>query len=169
MRRRAPLILLSAALAAGAIAGAAGPAAGAKKCKAGVHKFDGSTKARTFCGPASAKVVLQPGQAPVKFKPGECEIHKQYVTINLGTIVLGDTNKKRPEYFGLTVGKTPAGGKPAPKDGTYDHPTISFEHNNHGTGLGNATVTLTNKRTRGTFQGTPFGKQGAVTGSFRCH
>jgi hypothetical protein len=163
------LALITAAAAVAALAGVAGPASGAGKCKPGVHKFDGSTKARTFCGPASAKVTLLPGQSPIKFKPGECEIHKKYVTINLGTIVLGPTNKKKPEYFGLTVGRTPAGGKPAPKDGTYDQDVvISFEHKNKGHALGNASVTLTHNRTRGTFQGTPFGQQGAVTGSFRC-
>src|SRR4051794_16097104 len=139
MTRRVALALLSAALAAAAITGLAGPAAGAKKCKPGVHKFDGSTKARTFCGPASAKVTLLPGQTPVKFKPGECEIHKKYVTINLGTIVLGPTDKKRPEYFGLNVGRTPAGGTPAPKDGTYDGATISFRHKDQGYALGNST------------------------------
>lgn len=163
--RRAPLILLSATLAAGAIAGAAGTAEGAKKCKPGVHKFDGSTKARTFCGPARATADL--GQT-VKFKPGSCEKTKKYVTVNIGTIVLGSTKKKRPEYFGLTVGETPAGGKPAPKDGTYDDATVSFVHKNKGYALGNATVTLTNNRTRGTFTGTIFGQQGETTGSFRC-
>ena len=165
MTRRTPVFLLTAALAAGAVAGAAGPAAGAKKCKEGVHKFDGSTKARTFCGPARSVVSL--GKL-VKFKPGECEKTKKYVTVNIGTIVLGPTHKKRPEYFGLTVGETPAGGTPAPKDGTYDHATISFVHKNKGHALGNASVTLTNKRTRGTFQGTIVGQQGVVTGSFRC-
>src|SRR3954454_1747191 len=167
MRHRAPLILLSATLAAGAIAGAAGPASGAKKCKPGVHKFDGSTKARRFCGPARAQVDFVPGST-VKFKPGECEKTKKYVTVNIGTIVLGPTHKKRPEYFGLTVGETPAGGTPAPKDGTYDDATISFVHKNKGYALGNANVTLKNKRTRGTFQGTIVGQQGVVTGSFRC-
>jgi hypothetical protein len=166
MRRRAPIVLLSAALAAAAIGGIAGPASGAKKCKPGVHKFDGSTKARTFCGPARASVNLT--QPAVKFKPGSCEKTKKYVTVNIGTIVLGPTNKKKPEYFGLTVGETPAGGTPAPKDGTYDHATISFQHKNKGYALGNATVTLTNNRTRGTFSGTIVGQQGVTTGSFRC-
>jgi hypothetical protein len=165
MRRRAPFLLLSATLLMGAVAGTAGPAAGAKKCKPGVHKFDGPTKARKFCGPARATVEL--GQ-PVKFKPGECKRTKKYVSVNIGTIVLGPTDKKKPEYFGLNVGETPAGGTPAPKDGTYDDATISFQHNNKGYALGNATVTLTNKRTRGTFSGTLVGQQGEITGSFRC-
>jgi hypothetical protein len=167
MTRRTPVLLLTAALTAGAVAGLAVPASGAKKCNEGVHKFDGSTKARTFCGPATSKVELFPGNT-VKFKQGQCEKHKKYVTVNIGTIVLGPTHKKRPDYFGLNVGETPAGGTPAPKDGTYDGATISFVHKNKSESLGNATVTLTNKRTRGTFQGTPIGQQGVVTGSFRC-
>lgn len=163
MRRLAPIAI---AAAVAAIAGVAGPASGAAKCHAGVHKFDGSTKARTFCGPARAAVNL--GGTIVKFKPGECQKTTKYVTVNIGTIVLGPTSKKKPEYFGLTVGQTPAGGKPAPKDGTYDGATIAFEHKNKGHALGNATVTLTNGRTRGTFTGTIAGQQGQVTGSFRC-
>ena len=74
----------------------------------------------------------------------------------------------KPEYLGLTVGQTPAGGKPAPKDGTYDDGTVSFEHKNKGYALGNAAVTPTNKRTRDTFAVTIVGQQGQITGSFRC-
>jgi hypothetical protein len=156
------MILLGLAVAVGS----AGPAAGAKKCKPGVHKFDGSTKARTFCGPASAKAVLAPGKT-AKFKRGNCETGKKYLTINLGTIVLGETHKKLPEYFGITVGQTPAGGTPAPKDGTYDDAVVAFVHGNKRYGLGNASVTLTNKRTRGSFTGELTGG-GTVSGTFRC-
>jgi hypothetical protein len=164
MRRLAPLVLLSVAAIATL---AAGPADGAKKCKPGVHRFDGSTKARTFCGPATAKVELLPGTT-VKFKQGSCQKASKYVTVNIGTVVLGSTSKKKPEYFGLTVGRTPAGGKPAPKDGTYDGGSVAFVHGNKNYSLGSSTVTLTNNRSRGTFAGTIAGQQGQITGSFRC-
>jgi hypothetical protein len=168
MRRRAPLALLSLALiAAGGVVGGAGPAAGAKKCKPGVHGFDGSTKARTFCGPATAKVELAPGSL-ISYRRGSCKKTTKYVTVNIGTTVLGQTTKKKPEYFGLTVGRTAAGGKPAPEDGTYDGATISFVHKNKTYALGQSSVVLTNNRTRGAFAGTIPGQQGQIVGSFRC-
>jgi hypothetical protein len=163
MGKPALMTLLSAGLAMGVVGATAGGASAAK-CKAGLHSF-GSAQARTFCGPGSAQLTL--AGKKVSFKGGNCVVAKKYVTINLGTIVLGNTSKPRPEYFGLTVGRTPAGGKPAPSDGTYTGAVIAFEHLHKGYALGHSSVTLTNKRTRGTFTGTLPGG-GIVAGSFRC-
>jgi hypothetical protein len=129
-----------------------------------VHSYGGA-QARTFCGPARARAKV--GGEKFRFKRGKCERKPKYVSVNIGTIVFGSTTKKKPDYFGLNVGETPAGGTPAPKDGTYDDATISFNHDGKGYAVGNASVTLTNKRTRGTFSGELF-DGGPVSGSFRC-
>jgi hypothetical protein len=163
MIRRASIALLCATLAFAA--GLSTAAEGKKKCKPGVHTFSGSTKARTFCGPARATAVV--GAKKFAFKGGACDKTKKYVTVNIGTVVLGSTSKPRPEYFGITVGQTPGGGKPAPKDGTYDDAVVTFVHKHKGYPVGNASVTLKNGRTRGTFTGELPGG-GAVTGTFRC-
>jgi hypothetical protein len=162
--QRASLVLLCAALAG--LAGLSASAEGKKKCKPGVYTFSGSTKARRFCGPARATAVV--GGEKFAFKGGACDKTKKYVTVNIGTVVLGSTSKPRPEYFGITVGQTPAGGKPAPKDGTHDDAVVAFVHKHKGYPLGDASVTLKGGRTRGTFTGELAGNGGTVTGSFRC-
>lgn len=164
MRRIVPLTLLVASAAA-ALAGLADarPAA----CRAGVRAFDGSTQARTFCGPAKATVEV--GGATVSFSGGSCETGAQYVTINIGTVVLGQTTKKKPEYFGLTVGKVPVvGGTPAPKDGTYGAQAVAWVHAGKGGSALQSKVTLTGGRKKGTFTGTLLGSRAKVTGSFSC-
>ena len=147
---------------------AATPAGGVTslaKCKPGVHSF-GGTKARTFCGPATSRVNL-PGNS-AHYTQGKCKRRKKYVTVNIGTIVLGETNKRKPEYFGITVGKTPAGGKPAPKDGNYGDPTIAFVHDNVRYSLIHAEITLTHHRTQGHFTGQLSSSKITVTGDYRC-
>jgi hypothetical protein len=167
MNRPLSLALLSVSLLAAALAGSVGGAdAAKKKCKPGVYKFDGSTSARRFCGPASAKVTLASGK--VAYKPGSCQRTKSYFTINIGAVVLGSTSKKRPESFGITVGKTPAGGSPAPSDGTYtgNDAHVAFVHRNKGYSVTGASVTLKGKRTAGSFSGTALGQP--VSGTFKC-
>jgi hypothetical protein len=162
--RRASFALLCAALVG--LAALSTTAEGRKACKPGVHTFSGSTKARTFCGPARATLVV--GGTTFKFKGGNCQRGKKYLTINIGTVVLGSTSKPRPEYFGITVGKTQAGGTPAPKDGTYDDAVIAVVHKHKGYSIGNSSVTLQGGRTKGTLTGQLAGSGDAVTGSFRC-
>jgi hypothetical protein len=156
------------ALAAGAIAVTAGgaPAGAAGACHAGVHPFGGVT-ARTFCGPASATVKV--GGRTFTFKGGSCVTDRRSVVLNIGTIVLGPTKRTRPDYFGLDVGKTPAGGTPAPKDGTYTNGSVvSYVKQNKDGAVRTPSITLTNHRTRGTFAGAAFLGTGTVSGSFRC-
>ena len=164
MTRRLSIAVLCTALAG--LAGLSTSAEGRKACNPGVHTFSGSTKARTFCGPARATVLV--GGKKFTFKGGNCQRGKKYLTINIGTVVLGSTSKPRPEYFGITVGKTQAGGTPAPKDGTYDDAVIAVVHNHKGYPIGNSSVTLTGGRTKGTLAGQLAGSGAAVTGSFRC-
>jgi hypothetical protein len=74
---------------------------------------------------------------------------------------------KRPDYFGITVGKPPF-AKPAPKDGTYTgNVTIAYVIKHQRAGLADSTITLKSGRTKGSF----FGKVlsgGNATGTFSC-
>lgn len=156
-------LLLATSAAVAALVPAA-PAAAA--CKPGTHKF-GGTQAQTFCGPARASLTM--AGKHVSFKQGSCKRTSDYFTINIGTIVLGDTTKKRPAYFGITVGKTVGGGSPANHDGTYTKDlTISFVTGGHSYALIHATLTLAGHRTKGTFTGGLLAGGGDVSGSFHC-
>ena len=144
------------------------PSTGDGKC--GVHTEDG-VQLRTFCGKASASLTLA-GQEHA-FSGGECETTGEYVSVNIGTIVLGAGDKAteikaKTAYFGLNLGRTPAddASKPAAdKDGTY---TTAVAGNDHGlelTAFG-VKVALTGGRTAGTISGDSAG--GPVTGRFSC-
>jgi hypothetical protein len=141
-------------------------ASGARACTAGVHQYGGAN-ARTFCGSATATVLV--GGKTVRFSGGECERGPAYLSINIGTVVLGTTSKPKPEYFGLLVGKAPiVGGTPAAHDGTFKPQALTFDHAGKGYPVLQSSVTLTNGRTRGTFTGTVLGSNARVRGSFRC-
>lgn len=159
-----PPRLVLALLAAVAACVLASPASAA--CHAGTHKFGGTT-ARTFCGPAKATVKM-PGRT-LTYQQGSCDRTKDYFTLNIGTIVLGDTTKKRPPYFGITVGKTAFGGSPAGHDGTYTKDvSISFVSGGHSYSLVRAKLTLAGHRTKGTFSGQLLASTKMVSGSFHC-
>jgi hypothetical protein len=153
-----------AAVATTVLAMASAPVAAASKCHPGTHKF-GSAQARTFCGRASAQVVL-PGHTAT-IKQGSCKKTSAYFTINIGTVVLSPTAPNPPDYFGITVGKTLAGGTPAGHDGTYQGAAVAFVIKHKRYAVLPVSVTLTGNRTRGSFSGTLFGG-GAVSGTFRC-
>ena len=133
-------------------------------CHEGVHAF-GSAKARTFCGPAQATVKVD-GRS-FTLKGGACDAGSGFLTINLGTIVIGKTSRTKPDYFGITVGDV-AGGEPAAGDGVYTDGVVSYVRKHRSASLSQASVTLKGKRTRGSFSGTlvPSGKP--VTGTFHC-
>ena len=134
-------------------------------CTPGVHPF-GDVSARTFCGPAKATLVV--GGRTIRYHGGSCERGPAYVSVNIGTVVLGLTTKLRPEYFGLNVGKVPLfGGAPAAHDGTFPAGAIAARHAGKGYAIMRGTVTRAGGRTRGTFAGTLLGG-GAATGSFQC-
>jgi hypothetical protein len=137
----------------------------------GVHEKNG-VQTRTFCGKATATISM--GTESVTFPAGECETTGTYVSVNIGTVVLGTGDKATAlkattAYFGMNIGRTPAddSSKPAAdKDGTY---TASFAANDHGTATTviTGTVVLSANRTRGTMSGTTL-DQKAVTGRFSC-
>ena len=137
----------------------------------GDHEIDG-VQTRSFCGPASATLSAAGGKTT--FAGGECQTTPEYVSVNIGTVVLGTGAgargvKNTTVYFKLDVGRTPADGKDvaaANKDGTYKG---SFTANDHGlaTTVPQAQVTLTENRTKGQFSGKTLEGNDA-TGTFSC-
>jgi hypothetical protein len=117
-----------------------------------------------FCGPAKAIVKL--GSKTFTFANGECDHETQYVSVNIGTVMLGAATKK-PNYFGLDVGRVGGSGSPAKKDGTFKASILSFDYGGKGNIAGNIVVTLTANRTRGTFTAEAF-TGGTIRGSFSC-
>jgi hypothetical protein len=156
-------VLLMAAL---AVAMVAASGAAAKTCHPGTHPY-GNGEARTFCGKASAHVSL-PGQTET-IKGGSCQKTTKYFTINIGTIVLTGNAPNRPNYFGITVGRTPlgGGGSPAGHDGTYTGGAVAFVIKHKRYAVRDAVVTLAGNRTKGSFSGTLF-SGGQASGTFSC-
>ena len=96
--------LLALCLAASTVAVAAPTASSRTSCTPGVTSV-GGVQARVFCGPAKAKIHVN-GKT-LSFGGGDCERTSKYVSVNIGTVVLGQTTKKKPDYFGLDVGQIP--------------------------------------------------------------
>jgi len=166
MNKRVGLAAFGAAAAAAALGSAANGGAAETGCTAGLTTF-GGTNARVFCGPATATVHA--GGKTFTIRQGSCMKGAKYLSVNIGEIVLGTANKPKPDYFGLDVGQVPlAGGSPAPKDGTYHSGIIALDHAGKGYALrAQATVKLTNNRSRGSFIGTLL-TGGTITGTFSC-
>src|SRR3954466_12487863 len=160
MRLTTPLLSLAVLVLAGATASPA-----AARCHAGTHRYGGAT-AQTFCGPAKASVAMP--SRNVSFHQGRCDRTHNYLTVNIGTIVLGDPPRNRPPYFGITVGKTAFGGSPASKDGTYSkNVVISWVTGGKSYSVAHAKLKLAGHRTRGTFTGVLLTGDN-VSGSFHC-
>ncbi len=161
------LIIVAFALAASSSLVLAGTGSATNaRCQAGTTTFGGSP-ARVFCGPATATVRV--GSKTFTFRSGSCDKTSDYLTVNLGTIVIGSPSMPTPDYFGLTVGRLPlGGGKPAAKDGTYAGAVISAVHAGKSYAIGQARVTLAGGRTRGTFTGQLALSSTKVSGSFAC-
>jgi hypothetical protein len=160
--RQTVAVVAGALVAALAVSGGAGAKSG---CTAGLSTFAGA-QARTFCGPARA--TLRYGGRTVHFSGGSCTSTSQYVTLNIGTIVVGRTSKKHPEYLGLDVGRLPGmTGKPAAADGQYTDVVLSFVHAGASGSMLSGRVTLSGHRTKGTLAGSLL-TGGAVSGSFSC-
>ena len=116
-----------------------------RSCTAGVHPYGGAN-ARTFCGPAKATVVV--GGRTIHYAGGNCERGAAYVSLNIGTVVLGTSTKPKPEYFGLLVGKAPiVGGTPATHDGTFVPEALVADHAGKGYAMTQAKVKLAGNRT----------------------
>ena len=135
-------------------------------CKAGVRQL-GGIPVRTFCGPATARVHL--GGKTFVFSHGNCVTTAKYVSINIGTVVLADTTRHQPNYFGLDIGRIP--GSPAPpagKDGTYRSGTVlTIVYADKSYDVLSGVAFLKGHRTHGGVTGKTFTGQ-TLTGSFRC-
>jgi hypothetical protein len=135
-------------------------------CKAGVHRV-GGVSARTFCGPATARLVV--GGKTFTFAQGNCVKTATYVSINIGTVVLGQTKQRQPNYFGLDIGRIPgSGAPPAGQDGTYRTGTVlTVEYANKSYDVLSGIASLKGHRTHGTVKGKAFSGQ-PLAGTFHC-
>jgi hypothetical protein len=152
-----------------AVAGAAASSAVAvysTACKAGMRKLNG-VPAQTFCGPATARIRID--AKTFVFAQGNCVATPQYVSINIGTVVLAQTTRHQPNYFGLDIGRIPGSGSPpARKDGSYRSGTVlTAEYADKSYDVLSGVATLQGHRTRGTIKGDTFSGQ-ALTGTFHC-
>ena len=161
MRAFAPMTirrLVLAVLGVVALGGSAGSASAA--CTEGVHPFHG-VQARTFCGAAHA--TLKFGGASKSYSGGECALSLGTYTVNIGTIVLGQTSAHHPDYLGIDI----PGGK---KDGTVTHAVIAGVRNGHSFSLGDDSITTSHHGTLITFTGTALTGGGAtISGTVHCH
>jgi hypothetical protein len=117
MKVMAALAVLASAVAAGLSSSISARSAGAT-CKPGVTTVKGLTE-RVFCGPAKATVTIKVGTKAAKtykFRNGKCDRFPKYFDANIGTVVLGATSKRKPPYFGLLMGKSPAATSEDPVD-----------------------------------------------------
>jgi choline dehydrogenase-like flavoprotein len=165
VRRTLPLALLLALAGAGSLHASVGSA----QCTAGPTTVGGQS-ARAFCGPAKAKVEF--GSRTFAFSQGSCLKTSKYVAVNIGTVVLGQTKAKKPDYFGLSVGSFAGAGKAAGGDGKYAGGVVALEFGGKGYLVDGRTLktTLTHGRSRGTFTATSLLISPAVkvSGSFSC-
>jgi hypothetical protein len=161
MIRLAPVLALAALVLGVSQAGARNAG-----CLAGVRSVGGISE-RMFCGPAKATVHF--GSHTFSFANGDCVATSTYLSVNIGTVVLGETSKPKPNYFGVDVGRTPGSTtKPAGKDGTYPAAALALDYGGKGYLATGVSVVLSGNRSHGTLSGTPFGSSGAVTGTFSC-
>ena len=139
----------------------------AHACTPGLTTVGGVQK-RTFCG--SAKAVVKTGGKTFTLAQGDCTKTSKYLTLNIGSLYIGQTTKPKPDYLGLDVGQIPGTtSPPAGRDGTYAS-GIVFSVNYGGKAyliISGATVKLQGNRSRGTVSGkTLTGQQ--LTASFHC-
>jgi len=164
---RATVLLVLAAAAALATAGAASPQQAG--CTPGQFT-SGSSSGVVFCGPAKATVKV--GGKTYALSGGSCTKTSKYVNINVGTLVLSGPRKKY-SYFGLLAGQypgAPPGAKAAPKDGTYAGGLVSLVWRGKSYSADtNVRITLKKGRSAGTFSGAGhFTPNLKLTGSFSC-
>jgi hypothetical protein len=160
------MMLLMIALAGAGSGAASGREAALTACKAGVHKV-GGVPALTFCGSASATVFV--GASTLVFVQGSCVKTARYVSINIGTVVLGQTRARQPNYFGLDIGRIPGSGSPpAGKDGTYRSGTVlTVEYAGKSYDVLSGVASLKGHRSYGTITGQTFSGR-PLYGRFHC-
>jgi hypothetical protein len=161
---RAGFVTFAALVIGLAVAGSG--AARSSACKAGVRKLNG-VPARTFCGPATARIQI--GGKTFAFAHGNCVSTAKYVSINIGTVVLGQTTRHQPNYFGLDIGRIPGSGSPpADKDGAYRSGTVlTVEYADKSYDVLSGVAILQGQRTHGTIKGNTFDGR-ALSATFHC-
>ena len=107
--------------------------------------------------------------ATLVFTEGSCVKTAKYVSVNIGTVVLGRTTHRQPNYFGLDIGRIPGSrSPPAGKDGTYRSGTVlTVEYGGRSYDVLSGVATLQGHRSHGTIKGKAFSGQ-ALTGTFHC-
>ena len=138
----------------------------ARACTPGLTTVGGVQK-RTFCG--SAKAVVKVGGKTFTLAQGECTKTSKYLTVNIGSLYIGQTTKPKPDYLGLDVGQIPGStSPPAGRDGTYTSGVVfSVNYGGKGYAVLAATVKLQGNRSHGTVSGkTLTGEQ--LTATFHC-
>ena len=166
MPLRAGFGAVAAVVIAVVVAGGSVATAHSTSCNAGVRQLNG-VPARTFCGPAAARIRI--GGKTFVFAEGNCVATQQFVSINIGTVVLGQTTRHQPNYFGLDIGRIPGSGSPpARQDGSYRSGTVlTVEYADKSYDVVSGVATLQGHRSRGTIRGNTFSGQ-ALTGTFHC-
>jgi hypothetical protein len=145
---------------------AGGTASGAHACVGGVRKV-GAIQERTFCGPATASVVAD---KVFTISQGNCVSTSKYFSLNIGSLYLGQTAKKKPNYFGLDVGRLPGStAPPAGKDGVYTTGVVlAVEYGGKSyLVLKSLKATLSGNRTQGMVSGKTITGQ-LFTATFQC-
>jgi len=135
-------------------------------CTPGLTTVGGVQK-RTFCG--SAKAVVKVGGKTFALAQGECTKTSKYLTVNIGSLFIGQTTKPKPDYLGLDVGQIPGStSPPAGRDGTYTNGVVfSVNYSGKGYAVLAATVKLQGNRSHGSVSGkTLTGQQ--LTATFHC-
>jgi len=161
--------VLAASFAALTVTGSAlagGTASNAHACTGGLRTV-GAIQERTFCGPATASVVAD---KVFTISGGNCLSTKKYFSLNIGSLYLGQTSKKKPNYFGLDVGRLPGSTAPlAGKDGVYTTGVVlAVEYGGKSyIVLKSLKVTLTGNRTQGMVSGKTITGQ-LFTATFQC-
>ena len=94
-----------------------------------------------------------------------CSTTQGLIAVNIGTEVLDHTAagtqlKQQYAYLGILVNAT--------TDGTYPNSLVAGNYQAHDFALSNATVTISQQATRGTFTGTNVTDNSAVNGSWTC-
>jgi len=168
--RRAAAVFALAALGCSAWLVPAGGARDRAACTPGAARFRGQD-ARVFCG--AARATVRYGSKTLTFSQGSCDRTATYVTVNIGTVVLGSVKGAKPDYFGLVVGQVSGpGAKPAGSDGTYKGGILALDYRGKGYVIDGRSLvfTLTGGRTRGTFTGLSLFTNPVVkiSGSFSC-
>lgn len=156
MRRSAAILLIGAIASAAWTGTSAGkPSAGAA-CQPGVREIAG-VRVRVYCGPARATLAI--GGRPIAVRNGSCTRNEKLLVVNVGTIALYRPSP-RFTFFGLSI--------LARRDGTYRKGALRYQYKGTDTQVFPVTVTLRDKRRRGTFFGRLPRNGPRVAGSFSC-